>query len=458
MAASLSYGSHFRKLLIILFLVAFLFSSVISTLVASRSYAVTCDTDFYSSNDIMFYNPCEGSDSTCSTAGLGSGTISQVHGANNGEKIFNFWLDAGFSREQSAGVTGSMKHEGGFSPFRQEMSQSWPDGGWGIAQFTWDPGQRGDAKAYVSNAIGSDLFNQYYKNDYGGSVMESNGFIPAGVPTDVNDKFLLAELNYLLIHIKQLVPNDTRTGAYQSDFGKNIDSSANLFEHIKTLATPTDAAVAWTYLYEWPGDIKNTAQARGQSAEEIFSLYTGGASAGGCGGPSEGGMTLDQAKEFMATYKKIDEGDPNGDYQYTLNTAGRGLGCNTKTDNCVAFSTYFVRKYTDLNIGIDDGGKMVGALSAANPGIETGTTPKPYAIFGTRKGVTICDDGLPCGHTGVVLGVDTARQVVIVGEAAYCNDGFLAAREYPLSEWSNGEYTYIYTTSKLKSERKGELK
>jgi hypothetical protein len=84
MAASLSYGSHFRKLLIILFLVAFLFSSVISTLVASRSYAVTCDTDFYSSNDIMFYNPCEGSDSTCSTAGLGSGTISQVHGANNG--------------------------------------------------------------------------------------------------------------------------------------------------------------------------------------------------------------------------------------------------------------------------------------------------------------------------------------------------------------------------------------
>lgn len=448
----------FRDFILIQIALMLVVSSTLSILVGTTSRAIDCDTDFYSSNDVIFYNPCEG-EGACSTLGvLQAGTIGQVHGSNNGEKIFNFWLDAGFSREQSAGVTGSMKHEGGFSPFRQEMSQSWPNGGWGIAQFTWDPGQRGDAKAYVSNAIGSDLFNEYYKNDYGGSVMESKGFIPDGVPADVNDKFLLAELNYLLIHIKQLVPNNTRTGAYQSDFGKNIDSTANLFDHIKTLTTPTDAAVAWTYLYEWPGDIKSTALARGESAEEIFSLYTGGATPGTCGGLPSGGMTLEQAKEFMATYKKIDEGDPNGDYQYTLNMSGKGLGCNTKTDNCVAFSTYFVRKYTNLNIGIDDGGKMVGALSAANPGVETGTVPKPYAIFGTRKGVTICDDGKPCGHTGVVLGVDTTRQVVVVGEAAYCNDGFLAAREYPLADWSNGEYTYIYASGALKTEKKGELK
>lgn len=415
--------------------------------------AKTCDTfdeQFFSQNEVLFYDPCSG---TCSSSGGGSaGAISQVRGENNGEKIFNFWLDAGLSREQSAGVTGSMKHESGFSPFRQEMEQTWPEGGWGIAQFTWDPGQRGNAKAYVSDAIGADLFNQYYKNEYGGGVTESNGFIPDGVPVDVNDKFLLAELNYLLGHVKELVPNNTRTGGYEADFGKTIPAGENLFAHLGTLQTPAEAAVAWTYLYEWPGDIKNTSLARGTSADEIFALYSGGASAGSCGGPTEGGMTLEEAKEFMAVYKQIDNGDPNGDAQHLSGA------CHTLTDNCVTFSAYFVNKYTDLNIAINDGGKMVGALAAANPGIETGTVPKPYAVFGTRKGTTICDDGLPCGHTGIVLGVDTARQVVIVGEAAYCNDAFTAAREYPLAEWTDGDYTYIYTAATLKAERQGELK
>lgn len=416
------------------------------------------DEQYFTENDVFFYDPCA---SSCSSGG-GSGTITEVRGENNGEKIFNFWLDAGLSREQSAGVTGSMKHESGFSPFRQEMPRPgyypdgssgpiWPDGGWGIAQFTWDPGQRGSAKAYVSNAIGAELFNQYYKNDYGGGVTESNGFIPDGVPVDVNDKFLLAELNYLLEHVKGLVPNNTRTTAYQADFGKTIGADENLFAHLGTLQTPAEAAVAWTYLYEWPGDIKNTSLGRGQSADEIFALYTGGASAGACG-PSDGGMTLDEAKEFMAIYKQIDAGDPNGDAQYLSGA------CHTLTDNCVTFSAYFVNKYTTLNIAIDDGGKMVGALAAANPGAEVGTVPKPYSIFGTRKGSTICDDDLPCGHTGIVLGVDTATGKVIVGEAAYCNDGFTAAREYDLAEWTDGDYTFLYAAGNLNDERKGDLK
>lgn len=412
------------------------------------------DEQYFTENDVFFYDPCA---SSCSSGG-GAGTITEVRGENNGEKIFNFWLDAGLSREQSAGVTGSMKHESGFSPFRGEEGKvgsvaNWPNGGWGIAQFTWEPGQRSYAKTYVINAIGQELFDQYYKAEYSTAVTEANGFIPDGIPVDVNDKFLLAELNYLLEHVKGLLPATipTRTDAYLADFGKTIGADENLFAHLGTLQTPAEAAVAWTYLYEWPGDIKNTSLGRGQSADEIFALYTGGSSAGSCG-PSDGGMTLDEAKEFMAIYKQIDAGDPNGDAQYLSGA------CHTLTDNCVTFSAYFVNKYTTLNIAIDDGGKMVGALSAQNPGVEVGTVPKPYSIFGTRKGSTICDDGLPCGHTGIVLGVDTGTGKVIVGEAAYCNDGFTAAREYDLAEWTDGDYTFLYAAGNLNDERKGDLK
>lgn len=412
------------------------------------------DEQFFSGNDVLFYDPCT---TSCSLSGSsGTGSVSSLRGDNNGQKIYNFWLDAGLNAQQSAGVTGSMKHEGGFSPFRQEMSQAWPGGGWGIAQFTHDPGQRGSAIAYVRAAIGEETFTSYYKNEYGGAVTESNGFIPAGVPTDVNDKFLLAQLNYLLEHIQELKPNNIRTGVYAADFNKTIGADVSLFTYLSTLTVPADAAIAWTYLYEYPGDIKATSLARGVSADEIFTLFSGGGGGGSnsaCGGNvTAGGMNLEQAKAFMETYLQIDNGDPNGDAQYLSGA------CHKKTDNCVTFSSYFINKYTDLKFQSADGGKVVGAVTAANPQLEVGKIPQAYALFGTRQGTTICDDGLPCGHTGMILGVDVANDKVIVGEAAWCNPGFTGAREYSLSEWSDGTHTYAYTSGYIKADRKGDLK
>lgn len=425
---------------------------------ANTATPVECDIDFYSTNDVLYYNPCA---DMCSAAPGGGSTgvkIETLRGANNAEKIYNFWIDAGLTAAQSAGVTGSMKHEGGFSPFRQEMSQSWPGGGWGIAQFTHDPGQRGAIKEYLIKELGAELFNQYYKNEFGGSVQESNGYIPQGVPTEVNEVFLKGQLNYLLDHVKGLEPNNVRRDLYSEHFSKPIDAGVNLFDHLKTLEKPSESAIAWTYLYEFPGDIKQTSLERAKSAEEIATLFNGGSSAQSCGGLTSGGMNLEQAKEFMATYKQIDSGDPNGDAKY-LTTA-----CTTLTDNCVTFSAYFVNKFTNLNFGIHNGAKVVSETLAKNTQLKSGTVPEPYALFGVKKGVTLCDwdgngtDDAPCGHTGIILGVDTAKGVVIVGEAAYCDDNFTAAREYPIDEWSNGEYSYAYLNSYIKPEMMGGLK
>lgn len=445
-----------RRIISTFFALLFAITSVTALPVASvfaedtestaESTTNKCDQQFYASNDVLFYNPCA---SSCGGGGASSGTISSVHGDNNGEKIFNFWVDAGMSAQQAAGITGSIQHESGFSPFRQEMSQTWPAGGWGIAQFTWDPGQRGNATKFVRDAIGEGLFNQYYKNEYGGGVVESNGFIPEGVPVDVNDKFLLAELNYLLTYINSFEPstNSTRTGLLSQDFGQSVPDGKSLFDYLKSVVQAKDVAIAWTYLYEFPGNIKSTATARGESASDIVGLYTKGTSTS-CGGSLvEGGMSLDEGIAFMNEYKN---NPSNVDY-----IGGAGRDCaGGPLSNCVSFSAYFINKYTTfqgfMTGAPGNGSTVVANVISRNPTVKNGHSPRPYAIFSTPSGSSMCGS-VKCGHTGVILGVDTSKGVVIVGEAG-CPGGtdWDTAREYPLSQFDSDAYTYAYTDGWMK--------
>jgi hypothetical protein len=444
------------KTIIYVFIALFVFGTLPSLTFNRSVYAEGeessgCDEAFYASNDVLFYNPCE---TTCSaTAGGGAGEVSSVRGANNAEKIFNFWVDAAMTPQQAAGITGSIQHESGFSAFRQEMSQGWPGGGWGIAQFT--AGQREAATAYVSSAVGADLFNQYYSPSYGGGVTEATGYVPDGVPQDVNDKFLLGELNYLLDHIKSLVPStiSARVNGVREDYGQNVPDGQTLYDYLKSVPQAGDVAIAWTYLYEYPGNIKSTAAGRAESAAGILDLFAGGGSGSAssdCGGNLKaGGMTLEEAVKFMEDYKN------NSD---SINyIGGAGQDCpGGPLSNCVSFSVYFVNKYTNIKgMTTGDGAPGNGSTVAANiisrnPTIKHGNSPQPYAIFSTPSGSQMCGD-VKCGHTGIILGVDTARSKVIVGEAG-CGGGseLDTAREYDLKEFDSAEYTYVYTDGLLK--------
>jgi hypothetical protein len=434
-----------------LFVFLFAFASIASTFnptpVAAQS-SESCDREFYSSNDILFYDPCA---TTCSTSSGGNATVSSLRGKNNGEKIFNYWVDAGFSPQQAAGITGSMQHEGGFSPFRQEMSQSFPAGGWGIAQFTF--GQRDAATAFVKAEIGESLFNEYYKNQYGGAALESNGFVPSGVPIEVNDKFLLSELNYLLDHIKSLEPNNIRRNAYQRDFNQTVDAATTLYNYLKTVVEAGNAATAWTYLYEFPANIKTTSMGRAKSAANILKLYSTGTTASCGGNLIAGGMTLEQAKEFMDKYN-----DPANEAENVKFIGGAGQGCaGGPLSNCVSLSVYFINKYTSIQgmgtgTSPGNGSTVVANIISRNPNIQNGHSPRPYAIFSTAAGSQDCD-GVACGHTGIILGVDTERGKVIVGEAG-CGSpkSWDGAHEYELSDFNNGSYTYAYTEGLLKGD------
>ncbi|MDB5167001.1 MAG: exported protein of unknown function [Candidatus Saccharibacteria bacterium] len=238
--------------------------------------AATYDPDFFSKNDINLYNP---TDVGCSTStNIAPAGLS---GSDNEQKIYNFWIGSGLSPAQASGITGSIQAESGFSPFRQETTQTWDGGGYGIAQFTG--GQR-VAVTGILKANLKDVFTQYYVDIYGRGVTQANGFVPVGIPIPINDSFLLNELTYLSTYASSFAPSTIhqRTDGLTKDYGITIQKDQKLLDFIKTLTSAGDVAKAWTYLYEYPGDIKATAAARAANANTVLAKYSAQSDGSSC--------------------------------------------------------------------------------------------------------------------------------------------------------------------------------
>lgn len=161
------------------------------------------------------------------------------------------------------------------------------------------------------------------------------------------------------------------------------------------------------------------------------------------------GLTLDQANKFMAVYQGI---DPDA---YGINTCG----CGNCLANCVSFSLYFVRRYTTSTGNAATGnGRDVAANMIEYYGLtDGGHVPRVYAIFSIADGVTMCGDS-PCGHTGVVLGIDAANDIIITGEAACGNLSYSnQAYSHSLAAFSTDAYSYAYTDSIFKGDPIADL-
>ncbi len=74
----------------------------------------------------------------------------------------------------------------------------------------------------------------------------------------------------------------------------------------------------------------------------------------------------------------------------------------------MVLTAFFMTAFTDLSApssgGWGNGGMVVDNQIAM--GADHGTEPRPFAIFAHSSGVTKCEGGVICGHTGVVLGID----------------------------------------------------
>lgn len=120
---------------------------IVGALVVSPlSYAkegVSYDEGFYSSNDILYYNPtataCVGDvnseTGTINTPGNTTnfakpGTIT-LSGANNAERVMNFLLEQGFPLPAASGMMGNFSVESGFDP----VALNAKSGAYGLAQW-----------------------------------------------------------------------------------------------------------------------------------------------------------------------------------------------------------------------------------------------------------------------------------------------------------------------------------
>lgn len=107
------------------FLIAILVGSlVVSTVPISRVFAAEFDEQFYSSNDILFYDPRAVNCSEVSSDLMGNG---------NEEQTWNFFISKGLSEKQVAGMIGNFQVEApGINP---KTNQTGGGPGRGIAQW-----------------------------------------------------------------------------------------------------------------------------------------------------------------------------------------------------------------------------------------------------------------------------------------------------------------------------------
>lgn len=178
----------------------------------------------------------------------------------------------------------------------------------------------------------------------------------------------------------------------------------------------------------------------------------GNSDSGGDGTLQDGGFTsVEEAEKVVMTeYRGLWNNDSEARSKYLINAGCSGHLIN----NCPSFVRYFVNKYANKKWtdGPTGYGKDVAGNVAKFYGLSTSKTPSAYSVFSVPEGRTICSGGIPCGHTGIVLGVDTARKKVIIGEAG-CGSGldFIHAKEKDLSTFTSGKYTFTNLNSVLKT-------
>jgi hypothetical protein len=115
-----------RAILRIFCLLLAIFMALGSVVNTATVFAIP-DENFYSSNDILFYDP----DASCGVPTAGG--LASLIGNSDAERIWNFLVAKGLTNEQTAGVMGNIQAESGFNPGIVEKSGG---GGFGIVQWT----------------------------------------------------------------------------------------------------------------------------------------------------------------------------------------------------------------------------------------------------------------------------------------------------------------------------------
>lgn len=222
-----------------------LFLILTTIVVATPVHAVLPSEDvirMFDKNGIYYYNPSGNADDC-----LDSTTV--LTGANTAEKIWNFFIEHGFTDAQAAGILGNAMVESGLVATRSRNGSYW-----GI--FQWGGGR----KEKLFKKLEKSGFTKYTKMGYWGTDAENK------IPKDDYDGILNIELAFAL-----------------------EEKDRNWQEEIKQATIPELAAEIFLTLFEravggnseiiyyspFVGSYYQAAQARRKAAKEFYDKYTG---------------------------------------------------------------------------------------------------------------------------------------------------------------------------------------
>lgn len=369
-------------------------------------------SNFYSSNDIMFY---DSKDSGCPGGFVSVGVATQTKSLEEfvdkyGQIAYDVGQKYGIPYEAilAQGVIESAYGKSGLTTSAYNFFGIKASAGWTGEVIDMQTGEVYDGNSVIINAT----FRKYPSVEAGW-----DGY---GQFITQNPRYSSA-LNHPGDPIAYLTALKTAGYATDPNYINKVGSIANT---IKNYISTTN---------KWQPSSAVTTKVTNPSTSPI--TYSA------CSGLISGGMTLIQAQQFMEEYIK-------SGLNYSLNNPGCSGGVIA---NCVAFSQYFIKRYTNKEYDGKDNGKDVTRTLLALGFQDGGHTPKAYSIFSKSSStITINGTNQDFGHTGVVLGVDTTNNKIVIGEAS-CGSGIngIKATEYNLSDFSNDNYTYAYTDSFL---------
>jgi biotin carboxyl carrier protein len=132
--------------------------------------------DFFTAQDQQASGVC----------GCGSGSLV---GSNNQQKVFNYFVSRGYTKEQAAGILGNMIHESGVEPKKQEggatisSAQAVGSGlGWGIVQ--WTPPSNMINPTHNAGKSYEEIDTLEHQVDFLYNQLEGNSPIPEVGPGD----------------------------------------------------------------------------------------------------------------------------------------------------------------------------------------------------------------------------------------------------------------------------------
>lgn len=236
-------------------------SFMASILVLQPCFAVLPDEDiidYFGSQGIYYYNP-DGSADAC-------GSSTRLPGDNVKEKIWNYFIDKGFSDAQVAGIVGNGMAESGLTPTRSTTGSYW-----GI--FQWGP-RRPDLWAIMEQ----EGLGQYTGPEYWHAGAEND------IPEADLDHIITVELDFLMSPV-----DDAWVDAIKE--ANTPELAAEIF--LTTFERAINGNDPITLYAPYMGLLYQGTTARRNFARETFDEYSGhGVAVSGGGSSSTKNVTI----------------------------------------------------------------------------------------------------------------------------------------------------------------------